>query len=232
MWLEAPLQSWGCDSKYNRRSTSQFPSKSGVLGIVLSAMGKGGEQRELLDKLSSTDLQVDCFAREFQLENSTLEDFHMVGSHYNESDPWENLLIPKNSEGKKAVGGGQKLTYRYYLQDMAYATYLQVPDEHINDVGDALIDPVWPIFLGRKCCIPSEIIFQGIYSNKAECIEKAKEIANEKSRKLTSSVLQENDIEKGDVIVLNDVPVQFGQRKIYKERYVTIVKNTDARDLS
>lgn len=42
MWLEGPLQSWGVNSKYGRRDTLQFPTKSGILGIILCAMGKGG----------------------------------------------------------------------------------------------------------------------------------------------------------------------------------------------
>ena len=46
MWLEAPLQSWGVNSKYQRRDTLNFPSKSGIMGIILSALGKTGEQKE------------------------------------------------------------------------------------------------------------------------------------------------------------------------------------------
>lgn len=63
LWLEAPLQSWGANSKFNRRTTVSFPTKSGVLGLVLSAMGKGGEQRELLELFSKSDLQVDAFPK-------------------------------------------------------------------------------------------------------------------------------------------------------------------------
>ena len=32
LWLEAPLQSWGVDSRFGRRDTLPFPSRSGVLG--------------------------------------------------------------------------------------------------------------------------------------------------------------------------------------------------------
>jgi len=45
LWFEAPLQSWGSDSKFGRRDTQTFPTKSGVLGLVCSALGAGGEQR-------------------------------------------------------------------------------------------------------------------------------------------------------------------------------------------
>jgi len=34
LWLQAPLQSWGYDSKFGRRDTLNFPTKSGVLGLL------------------------------------------------------------------------------------------------------------------------------------------------------------------------------------------------------
>ena len=48
LWFEAPLQSWGADSKFSRRDTLEYPTKSGVLGLVLCAMGASGEQKDLL----------------------------------------------------------------------------------------------------------------------------------------------------------------------------------------
>lgn len=224
MWLEGPLQSWGVNSKYGRRDTLQFPTKSGVLGIILCAMGKGGEQKELLSSLSCTDLQVDCFTSESHKLSMTLEDFHMVGANFDESDPWETLFVPKKSDGNPSSIGGKKLTYRYYIQNMAFAVYLEVQDVLVNDVCESLKNPVWPIFLGRKSCVPSELIFQGKFSSKDECIRTANNIAYGKERIKSFSVLQEDDSTKGDVLSLSDVPVQFGEHKKYKERYVTIVK--------
>ena len=59
LWIEAPLQAWGADSKFGRRDTLPFPTKSGVLGLVLCAMGASGPQNELLAKLSSGVLQIE-----------------------------------------------------------------------------------------------------------------------------------------------------------------------------
>ena len=58
LWLEAPLQSWGADSKFNRRDTVKFPTKSGITGLLLSALGASGEQTELLSKLARLKLTV------------------------------------------------------------------------------------------------------------------------------------------------------------------------------
>lgn len=225
MWLEASLQSWGVNSKYQRRDTLNFPSKSGIMGIILSALGKTGEQKDFLSRFHDTDLEIEGYFPKNKKGIDKLEDFHMVGSRYNESDPWENLLIPKTSEGKKAVGGGAKLTYRYYMQDMAYSAIVEVPDDLVDEVSAALINPVWPLFLGRKCCIPSEIIFQGKFSSKQNCLDKAYEIAERKNKYRGFTVFQDADSERGEVITLNDVPISFGVNKSYTDRQVTFVRN-------
>ena len=128
LWLEAPLQSWGHDSKFGRRDTLNFPTKSGILGLVCSALGAGGEQTELLAEFAALKQTVISFVRAEKTSSDALikrerepmlRDFHMVGSGYDDKDPWASLLIPKTSEGKKAVGGGAKMTYRYYLQEVS-----------------------------------------------------------------------------------------------------------------
>ncbi len=63
MWLEGPLQSWGYDSRYGRRDTLSFPTKSGVLGMICAALGADGEQKELLVILAELDFQVLAFPR-------------------------------------------------------------------------------------------------------------------------------------------------------------------------
>ena len=111
LWLEAPLQSWGHDSRFGRRYSLDFPTKSGVLGLVCCARGAAGEQREWLTAWADLDMRVQGYvpqdARGHPLPRQPLlRDFHMVGSGYDDKDPWQNLLIPKTSGGKKAVGGG------------------------------------------------------------------------------------------------------------------------------
>ena len=53
LWLEAPLQSWGVDSRFGRRDTLPFPSRSGVLGLVCCATGRNGEQEAWLAEMKA-----------------------------------------------------------------------------------------------------------------------------------------------------------------------------------
>lgn len=225
LWLEAPLQAWGYDSRFGRRDTLDFPTKSGVLGLLCCALGAGGAQRELLASFADLDMQLVAFVRADSEgkpvpREPLLRDFQMVGSGYDDKDPWQSLLIPKTSEGKKAVGGGTKLTYRYYLQDMAFGVALQVPDHQAQTIAERLQNPVWDLYLGRKCCVPTELIYQGVFPVAGEALAVGDRLAKEKGRVFGFRVLQGEH--EGEVLTLNDVPVQFGDEKRYRDRRVTV----------
>ncbi len=233
LWLEAPLQSWGSDSKFGRRDTQAFPTKSGVLGLICSALGEGGEQRALLAEFAELDQTVISYVRSRrttagvtkQEREPLLRDFHMVGSGYDDRDPWLNLLIPKTSEGKKAVGGGTKMTYRYYLQDAVFAVALEVPADKAETIAQALQNPAWDVYLGRKNCVPTDFIYRGSFNNEAAALEQAHSIAMQKQRIEDFRVLHGTlgEGEADEVFTLNDVPVQFGEDKHYRDRQVSLI---------
>lgn len=114
------------------------------------------------------------------------------------------------------------MTYRYYLQDMAYAVALQVPEPMAHEITQALTHPAWDLYLGRKTCVPSEFIYQGIFDSASEALNAGQSLAREKKRAFTLRVLQGEHF--GEVITLNDVPLQFGAHKQYQERRVTLQK--------
>lgn len=225
LWLEAPLQSWGADSRFGRRGTLDFPTKSGVLGMLCCALGAGGEQKELLVEMGSLLQTVLSFRRSRDRE-SLLRDFHMVGSGYDDKNPWETLLIPKKSDGTPAVNGGSKITFRYYLQDAAFAVIMEVPSGKSTLFADALENPYWDIYFGRKCCAPTDFIYRGCFNTESASIEKALEIAQDK--RLVEDFRVVDGEYEGETIILNDVPIQFGEQKIYRERRVTVISPADA----
>jgi CRISPR system Cascade subunit CasD len=224
--LEGPLQAWGHDSRFGRRDTLDFPTKSGVLGLLCCALGAGGEQRERLALLADLDLQLIAYTPQdakgvASPRQPLLRDFHMVGSGYDDADPWQSLLIPKTSEGKKAVGGGTKMTYRYYLQDTTFAVALQVPAADVEAYARSLQNPVWDLYLGRKTCVPTELIYQGIYPDSATALAAAADLAADKG-KVANYLVQQGELD-GEVLTLNDVPLQFGTHKRYRDRRVTVL---------
>lgn len=234
LWLEAPMQSWGADSRFGRRDTLGFPTKSGILGLLCCALGAGGEQQEFLAEMAPLRQTVLAFTQNRSTNASywgldkmppLLRDFQMVGSGYNDADPWETMMIPKKSDGGKAVGGGSKITYRYYLQQAFFAVVLEVPAERTDAFTHALQFPSWDLYLGRKCCVPTDIIYRGCFDIEIKALEQVKFISESKSLTEEFRVLDgEHD---GETIAINDVPLQFGPVKRYRERLVTIIYNTD-----
>lgn len=233
MWLEAPLQAWGHDSRFGRRESLDFPTKSGVLGLLCCALGKGGAQTEWLARWADRDMVVQAYVPQDTQGRPVprlplLRDFQMVGSGYDQADPWQTLLIPKKSDGGKAVGGGTKMTYRYYLQDMAFAVALQGPQVELEELQQALLSPVWDLYLGRKNCVPTELIGQGVHRDLGAALEHAAQMARDDRRQIKRTaafrVLQ-GEHEEGSTLTLNDVPLQFGPHKLYRDRRVTLVND-------
>ncbi len=235
LWFEAPLQSWGFDSKFGRRDTLAFPTRSGVLGLICCALGAGGEQRELLSEFYGLGQTVISFVRAKKTENGlqkidkepTICDFQMVGSGYDDQNPWEVLLIPKTSEGKKpAMVSGAKMTYRYYLQDAAFAVVLEVPGSRVDTISAALEDPVWDLYLGRKNCVPTDFIYRGTFAGEEKGLKHAASIAESKGRIEDFRVVSEtsgDERTEDEMMTLNDVPERFGPDKRYRDRQVRLI---------
>lgn len=229
LWFEAPLQSWGYDSKFSRRDTLEFPTKSGVLGLLLCAMGASGEQRELLGKFATLKQTVLSFKRD-KPRNSLLHDFQMIGAGYDSMDVWKGMMIPRKADGNFSKDGagkiaGSKMTHRYYLQNAVFAVLLEVPSGLADETAHALQNPVYPIYLGRRCCVPTEFVYQGNFNSAEDAEKKAMNLASEKSLKLDFRVI-DGELDDGDVFTLNDVPLQFGTQKMYRDRRVTKIMET------
>ena len=230
LWLEAPLQSWGADSKFGRRDTLDFPTKSGVLGLLCCALGARGEQRELLECMSNLHQTVVSFVRQIEKEEKLvklerepiLRDFHMVGAGYNLDDPWQKLLEPYKSDGKprSSDGGGTKMTYRYYLQDARFAVALEVPEERAEEFVHALQNPCYDLYLGRKSCVPTDFIYRGRYQSENEALDQARSFADDKG--LVEDFWVVDGECGGEIMTINDVPIQFGEIKRYRDRMVTV----------
>lgn len=234
LWLEGPLQSWGVDSKFGRRESLRFPTKSGIYGMFLSSLGAQGSQVELLEKLAGfKQFVISCMPRVSDQKNETdtyrnhsnsfLMDFQMVGSGYDEKDPWQKMLIPKKSDGSTAVGGGAKMTYRYYLQDARFAVIQELDSELAESIAKSMQDPVYDIYLGRKNCVPTDFVYRGTFDSFDEASVMVGTLMEDKNLSVSFTVAEVKG--DGDQMVLNDVPVQFGQFKRYRDRIVTITKN-------
>ncbi|GAB1484609.1 hypothetical protein MASR2M78_34270 [Treponema sp.] len=116
------------------------------------------------------------------------------------------------------------MTYRYYLQDAHFGVILELPEDLADQVSTALQNPVFDLYLGRKDCVPTDFIYRGLYPTTEEAVSELDRIASEKGLNLDFKVINGDFPVEGDVLTLNDIPVQFGTEKKYRDRRVTIVK--------
>lgn len=147
--LEGPLQAWGDNSKFVIRRTMEAPTKSGVLGLICCAMGLSREKARCeLPKLNELVMGV-----RLDRPGTRWWDYHTVGAGH-------GLLT---AEGRVKTGAaGTLVTRREYLCDASFLVALQGDDaDLVGCVAEHLQNPVWPVFLGRKCCPPGVPVFAG-----------------------------------------------------------------------
>lgn len=127
--LSAPLQSWGCQSRYARRTTRSEPTKSGVVGLIANAQGRTRDA-------DLTDLAQLEMAVRIDQEGVPLRDFHTA-----------------RPEGRKPL----PLSDRFYLADARFTVALATSSETTaKAIAGAIAAPARPLFLGRRSCPPSD----------------------------------------------------------------------------
>ena len=142
--LAAPMQSWGMESKFNYRKTGREPSKSGVVGLLAAALGRGrGDSVE--------DLAALRFGVRIEQPGQILRD----------------LQIAKYQKSESKVD--TYLTHRDYLCDAAFLVGLEsLQEEFLQNLAQALQAPAFPLFLGRRSCPPTQPLVLGIRPGSLE----------------------------------------------------------------
>ncbi len=152
--LEGPLQSWGDNSKFVIRRTHEAPTKSGVLGLICCAMGVPRQAAPCrLRELNELRMGV-----RIDRAGTRWWDYHTVGAKIG--------ILKADGKGIKRTGSRKDdpietlITRREYLCDASFLVALHGDTGQIADVRDALSNPTWPVFLGRKSCPPAARIFE------------------------------------------------------------------------
>ena len=165
--LVAPMQSWGVDSIFDRRSTGRTPSKSGVIGLCAAALGFRRSEDEKLSKLAKLSFGV-----RIDRAGTLLKDFHMA----HEDEFWDPNDRSKINRGKKT---SSYLTTRYYLSDAAFLAGLEGNAEFLGEIDAAIRAPMFPLYLGRRSCPPEGRVSLGIVAGSLqEALENCPSITN------------------------------------------------------
>ncbi|ALO03985.1 type I-E CRISPR-associated protein Cas5/CasD [Lactiplantibacillus paraplantarum] len=136
--LTAPLQSYGNEANFDRRTSYDYPSKSAVIGLIAAALGypRRDSRIQTLNQLAYA-VRVDQPAE-------PLTDFQIV--------EWKH--------------GRRKLTYRDYLQDAVFMVAVGSEDDALIDQIDwALHHPHFQLALGRRANVLAGAIMTEISLN-------------------------------------------------------------------
>ena len=203
--MSAPLQAWGYESKFETRRTSREPTKSGVIGLLASALGRSRDE-------SVQDLNELSFGVRVDHEGELLHDYHTV----------------KLNESKTYV------THRYYLSDAVFLVGLESDNEELlQKLNNAVLSPAFPLFLGRRSCPPTLPLSLGIREcSLLEALQSEpwlisqymqKKLKNRSDFKLR--IITDSDPKDSRAVRQKDVAISFDPRK-RQYGYRPIVEHT------
>ena len=222
--LAGPLQSWGEHSTFNERDTGRFPTRSGLIGLIASALG-----RRRTDPID--DLTTLRFTIRIDRQGETLVDFHTVGGGLP-----QHLTVP-TAEGKRRPPTAATLvSRRYYLADAVFTVAVEGPPDVIAATADALTRPSWAPYLGRRSCPAEPPLLITRVEDPVEELRNHLPLSRRKPNRETHRVPVEFAHEHGaaglDRLELNDAPISFdpAQRR-YTGRPAFIESTTLPADL-
>lgn len=215
--LAGPLQSWGSESRFVRRTTEAAPTKSGIVGLLAAAQG-----RRRADEIE--DLVGLTLAVRIDQEGEVLRDFHTA---HNPKRP--NANIP--------------LSQRYYLNDAVFTAFLGGPTGLIEGLATAIVDPVFPLALGRRSCVPVPPVLLGISDQEPDRmlqetpLQASRSERSRRPRTVRCSVQADAQMfpQAARRRRIRDVPLSFSpddRRYTYREVVETVVDvaNPDGRE--
>ncbi|WP_040633741.1 type I-E CRISPR-associated protein Cas5/CasD [Mycolicibacterium phlei] len=196
MRLAGPLQSWGSASRFTRRGTERFPTKSGVLGLVAAALGL--RRDEPVGQLATLRFGVRA-----DQPGTLLRDFQTAHK-------------PERQKGGEVKWRAMPLSHRYYVADAVFLACLEGDAGFIADIDAAVRSPAFPLYLGRRSCPPAGPVALGRFDDDLEAVlatHRWLAAASVQRRHRAGHVLLETarDADESDDVAdfIRDVPVSF-----------------------
>lgn len=164
--LEGPLQSWGTRSRWDVRDTGPLPTKSGVIGLLGCALGyRTGDPR--LGSELAAGLR---FGVRVDRPGSVLRDYQIVSGYLPTAEGtyrYSGVKTATSLAGLDADPEAVPATLpspRLYLEDAAFLVALEATAGAtpglLDRCAEAVRRPRWPLYLGRKACVPTRPVFE------------------------------------------------------------------------
>jgi CRISPR system Cascade subunit CasD len=176
--LEGPLQSWGTRAKWDVRDTAPEPTKSGIIGLLGCALGcpMYDPRLEEMDRTLRFGVRIENPGR-------VLVDYQTITDYLPTADgrfkvKGTTLVGPAAKLREEGIEPATILSSRAYLEDAAFLAALEQADGGaalLAECAKRLQHPEWPLFLGRKACIPTRPIYDAVtedYDNLEDALHR------------------------------------------------------------
>ncbi|WP_061250249.1 type I-E CRISPR-associated protein Cas5/CasD [Leptospira alstonii] len=179
--LYGPLSSWGNIAVGEYRPSDSFPSKSAVVGLISASFGiDRSDDEKISDLLESVFSSVKAIA-----PGNLLRDYHTIQSPGNV----KRKLLTRKDELLDSEYVETILSSRDYRTDAVFDIALSEkknPSYSLEKIRNALLNPVFTPFLGRKSCVIALPMFPTIVGSDS-CLNAFKEYNNILINKYESS---------------------------------------------
>lgn len=216
--LEGPMQSWGIDSRFDIRETLREPTKSGVIGLLCSALGK--PRREAVDDGWPTLAALGALRMGVRVdrEGTPGVDYQTAGGEWRSGQSYGVC----RASGKP---GDTVQSWRHYLADASFLVGMEGDPVLLELLGRALAAPKWVLSLGRKAFVPGVPVHMpsGVAGpggvaplSLGEALRRMDWIGNNSRRRAVIEVPYGEHLE-----ARHDVPLDFDGRR-FGVRYVAV----------
>lgn len=144
--LAGPLQSWGVSGRFAWRTTASAPTKSGVIGLLASALGmpRNANLKHLADLR---------FGVRIDQPGTRLRDFQTA--HH---------AVTQRS---------MPLSERFYLADAVFVAGVEGDADRLQELYEAVRAPHYLPYLGRRSCPPARPVDLGLRDGGLEIVLRA-----------------------------------------------------------
>lgn len=157
--LKGPLVSFGSvRMSAKREPTAPAPRLSMVCGLIANALGIDRSESERLQELQSS---IEYAARE-DVRPEVLSDYQTadLGSDVLYGTNWTTHDRVEERGGSNNQSTEQR--YRDYLAGGVYTVALRSSLLSTDEIEEAFLRPMRPLFIGRKSCLPSAPMYRGV----------------------------------------------------------------------
>ncbi len=209
--LHGPMQAWGEHTFEGLRPSANFPSRSGVLGLLGACLGIMRNETKRLQQLAdSVSMAVRIDTRQIARSDGRWRTLRMtkITDYHTVKDAREDYAGLKSHETIQ--------TWREYLYDAEFTVALwNRANRHvsIDDLDEAVRKPKFTPYLGRRSCPVARPLFEARLSSES-ALEALRHVAPQGGTVYSETKIGDRMIRVRDVPLTNQ-PRQFAARNLY-----------------